>query len=267
MTVVSVVIPTRGRPAALARCLAGLAAQEHAGALEVVVVDDGSPEPEAVITAAGSSIRVRLPGDGPAAARNAGVQRASGEIILFIDDDCFPAPGWVAALTAAIVDGKGDVVAGRTVPAAAADEFVRASELIVERLRSKQSLVTTNNVACRREVALSHPFDVRYRHAAGEDREWTVALLAAGIRIGREERAVVAHDPPAGARAYWRRHARYGTGAHVFRGTAVTAGVGWPLHLDLLRAGFRVGPRSGLLVLLAQFATAAGFARSWLASR
>ncbi len=267
MTVVSVVVPTRGRPAALERCLAALARQEHVGPIEIVVVDDGSPDPGAVIAVAGDSVTVRLSGVGPAAARNAGVRRSTGAIVAFTDDDCIPGAGWVAALVAALAGGVDDVVAGRTAPAPGADAFVRASELIVERVRSKQALVTTNNVACRREVALAHPFDERYRFAAGEDRAWTAALAVACLRVGHEGRAVVTHDPPAGVRAFWRRHARYGSGAYLFRRTPATSSRAWSLHLDLVREGFREGLRSGLLVLLAQLATCVGFARSWIASR
>ena len=43
---VSIVVPTLGRPGALARCLESLAAQTlPASAFEVIVVDDGSPAP------------------------------------------------------------------------------------------------------------------------------------------------------------------------------------------------------------------------------
>src|SRR5689334_10602386 len=74
---VTVVVPAYRRPAALARCLHSLSG------LDVIVVDDATPEPSPlreVATAAGARY-VRLPVNrGPAAARNAGLARASSDV-------------------------------------------------------------------------------------------------------------------------------------------------------------------------------------------
>jgi GT2 family glycosyltransferase len=40
---------------------------------------------------------------GIASARNAGIHRASGEILAFLDDDCVPAPGWLSSVLAAFI--------------------------------------------------------------------------------------------------------------------------------------------------------------------
>ena len=94
---VSVIVPTRDRPALLARCLQQLLRQHHAG-LEVVVVDDGSGElarQQVRQLAAASGARVRLVelgaagggGQGPGHARNVGIAAAAGDLIGFCDDD------------------------------------------------------------------------------------------------------------------------------------------------------------------------------------
>lgn len=87
---VSVVIPTRGRPALLRRAVRSALAQSRP-ALEVVVVVDGDdPETDrALDELADPRLRVvRLPAArGGAGARNAGVGAAAGDWIAFLDDD------------------------------------------------------------------------------------------------------------------------------------------------------------------------------------
>lgn len=95
---VSVVIPTRNRPALLARAVHAVAAQSYPD-IEVIVVDDGSAVESrralAELVAAWPNGRVVAlehgvtdgPGTGPAQARNIGLQRARGELLAFCDDD------------------------------------------------------------------------------------------------------------------------------------------------------------------------------------
>jgi len=91
----SVVIATRDRPEALARCLDSLTAVADGSIAEVIVVDDGS-----AMAASAAIDRVQRPNQpvniltvrletsqGPSNARNAGARRASGPLLWFIDDD------------------------------------------------------------------------------------------------------------------------------------------------------------------------------------
>lgn len=76
--------------------------EQTAGDYEVVLVDDGSSdETSSVIERACARapvpfIAVQQPNAGLARARNAGLRRASGERIIFIDDDVLPMPNFVA---------------------------------------------------------------------------------------------------------------------------------------------------------------------------
>jgi glycosyltransferase involved in cell wall biosynthesis len=92
----SVVIPTYNRKPILEKCLKALELQQFdAGAIagyEVVVVDDGSTDGTVnwLQTNASTFPHVRLfqqNHQGPAAARNLGVEKASGDTIIFIDSD------------------------------------------------------------------------------------------------------------------------------------------------------------------------------------
>ena len=92
----SVVVPTYNRAPVLARCLDALAAQDPPPG-EVVVVDDGSTDDTpAVLAERRDSIRiVRQDNGGRAAAKNAGVDAARGDVVLFLDDDVIATPGLV----------------------------------------------------------------------------------------------------------------------------------------------------------------------------
>jgi glycosyltransferase involved in cell wall biosynthesis len=256
----SVVVPTRDRPTSLARCLAALLEQRDIE-LEVVVVDDGSADPAAIerLVAADDHARlVRIGGRGPAAARNAGIREAAGEVVLLTDDDCVAEPGWAASLAAAVVRTAA-LAAGRTLHDPGRP-LVAASETIVAHAERADSFAATRNVGAYRSLALAIPFDERFREAGGEDREWCRRLAEAGTHVVRAEDAVVFHRPELDLRAFWRQHVRYGRAARA-DGRRPRR----PLrsHGQLLVAGFRRGPVTGGLVVLAQVATLRGYSRRW----
>lgn len=91
----SVVIPARNDAAELRQCLRRIAEQTRRPD-EVIVVDNGSIDETATVARAAGAIVVRCdePGIPPASA--AGMDAATGELILRLDADCSPAPTWVA---------------------------------------------------------------------------------------------------------------------------------------------------------------------------
>ena len=89
---VSIVIPTYNRGPLLKPAIASALAQERAGDLfdlEIIVVDDCSPDDMSHIAAAFPNVQyVRLPENrGASGARNAGIQRATGKSVALLDDD------------------------------------------------------------------------------------------------------------------------------------------------------------------------------------
>jgi glycosyltransferase involved in cell wall biosynthesis len=93
----SVVVPTYNRLRRLRHVIAALEQQVYPSeAYEVIVISDGSTDgTDAYLEAFQSTMRLQWlsqPNRGPAAARNAGIRRAAGEFIVFIDDDVVPAP-------------------------------------------------------------------------------------------------------------------------------------------------------------------------------
>ena len=93
----SVVIPTYNRLGKLRHVITALEQQTYpSDAYEVIVISDGSTDgTEAYLEALRSTMRLRWfpqANRGPAAARNAGIQKAGGEFIVFIDDDVVAEP-------------------------------------------------------------------------------------------------------------------------------------------------------------------------------
>lgn len=102
---VTVVIPTFNRRDRLHRVLDALGRQADVPAFETVVVSDGSIDAtDEYLAGADVPIPVvarRQANQGPAVARNHGVEVASGSLIVFLDDDVVPTPGFLAAHLAA----------------------------------------------------------------------------------------------------------------------------------------------------------------------
>lgn len=85
---ISVVIPTYGRSRFLAEAVQSVRSQSRP-ADEIIVVDDCSEEP---VSVPGVRIVRHARNMGPAAARNTGLAHASGDLLLFLDDDDTIAP-------------------------------------------------------------------------------------------------------------------------------------------------------------------------------
>jgi len=246
---ISVVVPTRGRREALKRCRAALAAQTVP--VEIIVLED-------------------VGGRGPAWARNEGVRRANGEIVCFTDDDCEPEAGWVEALTGPVLAGEAEVTSGPVRMGDGATAADRAWEAIVHYLQVRASapgtaspgFVVTANLAASKALLERLPFDESFPAAAGEDRDWGERAAREGAAPRFVPEARVVHQSGMSVAVFLRQQYRYGRGAARYR----QAGLGRKpgsvsFYLGLLRGGFNAGLAPGLLVCLAQFATALGVAR------
>jgi len=108
---VSVIVPVRDGERYLAAALQSLLDQERPPD-ELIVADDGSTDASAAIAAEHGARVLRLPASGPAAARNAGVQAASGELIGFLDADDLARPQRLTLQVDALADLAFDAVIG-----------------------------------------------------------------------------------------------------------------------------------------------------------
>src|SRR5262245_60720458 len=89
---ISVLIATRERPQQLEACVNSVLASDHKS-FEVIVIDQ-SPEPYTRIQDPRLHVH-HSPTRGKSAALNAAMERASGDLFAFTDDDCTVYPDWL----------------------------------------------------------------------------------------------------------------------------------------------------------------------------
>jgi glycosyltransferase involved in cell wall biosynthesis len=129
------------------------------------------------------------------AAKNAGAAVAAGDVIAFLDSDCAPSPGWLEALVDRFAPGVA-AVGGRSrytdnLLAARTFSIPDFSYALAEE-GGVASGFNIHNVAFRREVLLSHPFEERIRRDGGCYLLFH-QLRAEGATILHEPRATVEH--------------------------------------------------------------------------
>jgi glycosyltransferase involved in cell wall biosynthesis len=119
---ITVVVCTRERPGALARCLDSLLAQQYPN-FKILVVDN-APVTQATAEVVRSAARrgpvqyLVEPKGGLSFARNTAVAACPGEIMAWIDDDELADPHWLAEVARALAEHpEADVVSGVIVPA------------------------------------------------------------------------------------------------------------------------------------------------------
>lgn len=110
---VSVIVPVFNSEAYLEKCLDSILSQTLDG-VEVIVVDDGSTDASAEILAGYAAQQaalkvIRQSNSGLGAARNRGLEEASGEFISFVDSDDYVHPAMLQRMLEAVRREQSDV--------------------------------------------------------------------------------------------------------------------------------------------------------------
>ncbi len=178
---------------------------------EVIVVDDGSTDETARIATEFGARVIRQENQGPAAARNAGVRAARGEIVLFTDADCAPCEDWIEKMTAPfkdpeVVGAKGAYLTrqrslmARFVQLEYEDRYDRMANF------AQIDFIDTYSAAYRRDVFLANNgFDTIFPTASVEDQEFSFRLAQKGYRMVFVPEARVYHLHDETLKQYIRR--------------------------------------------------------------
>jgi GDP-L-fucose synthase len=181
----SVIVPTLGNTTRLSRLLAALAAQASpAGGWELILAADGAsldPAVESAVRALGVHATIVDGGGGPGASRNRGVAPARGEWLAFTEDDCTPAPDWLACAAARLAQvPDAEVLAGVT---------LKPGGRPVHRQFAHAPLYLPTNLFVRRDVFdraggyCEDYFDPRSRVYFREDSDFGFTLEELGARV------------------------------------------------------------------------------------
>jgi glycosyltransferase involved in cell wall biosynthesis len=196
---VSVVVAVYNGERTIGECIDSLLALRYpADRLELCVVDNGSRDgtPAVLRGYADRIVRLHEATRGPAAARNAGLRSASGDVVAFTDADCRVDPGWLAALVAPLADPEVGIAGGTIRAMPRANEVERFGEVIHDHRRAievyRPPYAITMNWASRR-AALREVggFDERFRR--GEDVDLSYRMIQAGYTLTFAPAAVVYH--------------------------------------------------------------------------
>jgi GT2 family glycosyltransferase len=215
---VSVIVAHYRQARQLARTLRALAAQDYpTDRLELIVADDGSPEPPSVP----ATVRVVSQVDAGfrlAAVRNLGAAHATGDLLVFLDADTTPEPAYVRELTRlpalapdvvtvgrrrhARLDGVSTsldithAVRGRELPEPAwlVDGYRETRDLLHADDRSYRYLIGAVLACSKQFFDIVGGFDESFTAYGGEDWEWAYRAWIAGGVFAHVRAAVAWHD-------------------------------------------------------------------------
>ncbi|MCA9447745.1 MAG: glycosyltransferase, partial [Candidatus Omnitrophica bacterium] len=220
---VSVVVATYNGGKTLGQCLESLETVDYPN-FEVIVVDDGSTDDTASILKEHPSIRaISQPNKGLSEARNAGIQASTGEIVAFIDSDCYADPDWLYHIVRQFQLGDFTGVGGpnltpeepRLVHQSIALAPGHATHVLFENGDAEH--VPGCNMAFLREALIdADGFDPIFRKA-GDDVDIAWRLQDLGHRLSFSTAGFVWHHRRSTLRAYIKQQIGYGEAEALLR--------------------------------------------------
>ena len=206
---VSVIVPAYNEATVIEKTIRSLLAQQYAGAIDVVVVDDGSPDGTGDIatTVFAGDPRVTVyakPNGGKASALNYGIQRAAGEIVVCLDADTVFEPQTIAELVRLLANPNVGAVAGNAKVGNRLNLVTRwqALEYVTSQNVDRRAFDLLNCItvvpgavgAWRRSAVLDAG---GFTHdTLAEDQDLTIELRKRGWRIAYAERAIAWTEAP-----------------------------------------------------------------------
>lgn len=200
---VSVIIPTYNQKEILAKTLDYLILQDYPKEqYEIIVVDDGSTDAtqEMVKSKMGSEANLRYlyqKKRGPHFARNLGIKKARGEIIIFVDSDIFTPSNFISEHVTFHQKFGDVVVSGPTVRTDRLDNvFVDTNRRKIKKWLfdfSGPSFITSNLSVKRKSLLRVGGFDEEFTGFGWHDWELGLRLKKLGLKAKRNINAIVYH--------------------------------------------------------------------------
>lgn len=217
---ISVIVPVFNGERTIEDCISALLDQTlPRTGYEILVVDDGSADRTAEIVKRFPVRYLHQPNQGPAKARNLGVENSSGDIVLFTDSDCVARRDWIELMTRPLRDENIQGVKGayRTRQNSLTARFAQVEfEERYELLKRHKHIdfVDSYSAAFRKHVFLkAGGFDTSFPKANNEDTDLSYKLTSMGCKMVFAPDAIVYHEHPDSlwkylklkfGRGYWR---------------------------------------------------------------
>lgn len=212
---ISVVVCVYNGERTLHDCCEGLRALDYPN-YEVIIVDDGSKDNTAAISAEYGFRLIRTPNQGLSRARNVGLEAATGEIIAYTDGDARPDPHWLMYLANAFENSSHVGIGGWNIApvddGSMAQCVAHAPGGPVHVLLSDREAEHIPGCSMAFRVSALKAiggFDPQFR-AAGDDVDVCWRLQEQGWTLGFSHGAMVWHHHRDSIRAYWRQQRGYG---------------------------------------------------------
>lgn len=191
---VSVVLPTRGRPDLVRETVDSIVAQDYPGTIEVLVIHDQEPRDPTIAEPASDSRHIRVLSNdfhtpGLAGARNTGLDEAKGELIATCDDDDLWHRGKLSAQVRLLRDEPDLLVVGSGIRLLLPDRIAnwpgRAHRIELDTLlRNRVKELHSSTLVMRRDAfAKAGRYDETLPHGYAEDYEWVLRAARVG-KIG-----------------------------------------------------------------------------------
>ncbi len=212
MVEISILVPTAGRPGPLERCLSALEAEILEGTADVEILTVHAPGDGPSV----EMVRRRFPGirvlEAPernlSLQRNLGARAAEGGILVYIDDDAWPAPGWLPALAAPFSKAETAAASGPVLSPGGGLQFGPMAVTPSGRqfpLPSAEAippgacpLLAGGNLAVRKSTLFeAGGFDENFRYHL-DDADLCMRLASRGGKLVYREEARLFHQPAAG---------------------------------------------------------------------
>ncbi len=193
---VSVIIPTYNRANIIKKVIERLSDQTYpSDKYEVIIVDDGSvDDTERIVRSANASCSLKYfkqERKGASAARNHGIKRARGEIIVFIDSDILVNRSFVEDHMGYHHQQNGIIVRGAVINVENIDNLTNEKMKLTD---ISLAFFATTNTSIRKEYLVrAGLFDEDFREYGWEDLELGIRLRKQGLKVITNKKAVGYH--------------------------------------------------------------------------
>ena len=208
----SVIIPTYNRAAYLDKSLTSLIKQNYPkDGFEVIVIDDGSEDDTAKIASQfKNDLNLKYFREshlGVSWARNLGIEKANGEILVFFDDDALAAENWLENI-ARVMIGE-DIITGQVKPINNNFWQYFAPHYHQGDKPQESSVLLEGNCAIKRKVfSKIGLFDENLDY--GHEGEEFITRVGKRYKIMYYPEVIIYHDYAKGFRNYFQKQKKFG---------------------------------------------------------